>query len=128
MKTNRLHTPDGVRDIYGDDCEKKEILERKLNSVLRTHGYHPIQTPSFEYFDVFNQEYGSVSFREMYKFFDREGNTLVLRPDITPSIARCAATYFSESPVPQRFCYTGNTRLSFSGCKLEICMINFLFM
>ncbi len=109
MKNNRLHTPDGVRDIYGDDCEKKIILERKLTSVLRTYGYHPIQTPSFEYFDVFNQEYGSVSSRAMYKFFDREGNTMVLRPDITPSIARCAATYFTEDPIPLRFCYTGNT-------------------
>ena len=34
--------------------------------------------------------------KELYKFFDKEGNTLVLRPDFTPSIARCAAKYFMD--------------------------------
>ncbi len=38
-----------------------------------------------------------------------EGNTLALRPDFTPSIARCAAKYFMESRQPIRFCYLGNT-------------------
>lgn len=109
MKNNILHTPEGVRDIYNDECEKKMILEKKLYEVLKTYGYHQIQTPTFEYFDVFNQEYGATSSRDLYKFFDREGNTLVLRPDITPSIARCAATYFQDEDVPLRFSYTGNT-------------------
>jgi ATP phosphoribosyltransferase regulatory subunit len=45
----------------------------------------------------------------MYKFFDREGNTLVLRPDITPSIARCAAKYYKDETLPIRLCYIGNT-------------------
>jgi ATP phosphoribosyltransferase regulatory subunit len=33
----------------------------------------------------------------------------VLRPDFTPSIARCAAKYFMEEKVPLRFSYNGNT-------------------
>ena len=45
----------------------------------------------------------------MFKFIDREGNTLVLRPDITPSIARCAAKYYMDEKMPLRFCYMGNT-------------------
>lgn len=109
MKNTILHTPEGVRDIYNDDCEKKTILERKLHEVLKTYGYHRIQTPTFEFFDVFNQEFGATSSRDLYKFFDKEGNTLVLRPDITPSIARCAATYFQDEDVPLRFSYSGNT-------------------
>ena len=44
----------------------------------------------------------------MYKFFDKEGDTLVLRPDFTPSIARCAAKYYIDTDVPVRFCYKGN--------------------
>ena len=44
----------------------------------------------------------------MFKFFDRDGNTLVLRPDITPSIARCAAKYFMDEDMPVRLCYNGN--------------------
>ena len=112
MKNNLYYTPEGVRDIYNEDCERKQILERKLLNVLKTYGYHPIQTPTFEFFDVFNLEYGSRSSRDLYKFFDREGNTLVLRPDITPSIARCAATCFQEESIPLRFSYTGNTFLN----------------
>ncbi len=46
---------------------------------------------------------------EMYKFFDREGNTLVLRPDMTPPIARCMAKYYREENLPVRFCYIGDT-------------------
>lgn len=59
------------------------------------YGYHDIQTPTFEYFDVFRKEIGTIPSRELYKFFVKEGNTLVLRPDFTPSIARAAATLFS---------------------------------
>lgn len=109
MKNRLLQTPEGVRDIYNEDCERKQILEKNLQSVLRRYGYRPIQTPSFEFFDVFNQEFGSRSSRELYKFFDREGNTLVLRPDITPSVARAAATYFPDFAIPLRLSYTGNT-------------------
>lgn len=104
-----LHTPEGVRDIYGDECEKKLYLEAKLNKILDSYGYRPIDTPSFEFFDIFGKEVGTTPSNELYKFFDREGNTLVLRPDITPSIARSAAKYFCESDHPLRFCYKGNT-------------------
>ena len=45
----------------------------------------------------------------MFKFFDREGNTLVLRPDMTPQIARCAAKYFENEELPIKLCYLGNT-------------------
>ena len=34
---------------------------------------------------------------------------MVLRPDFTPSMARCAAKYFMDEDVPIRFCYHGNT-------------------
>ncbi len=109
MKRELLHTPEGVRDIYNGECERKLSLEADILSVLRTYGYHPIQTPSFEFFDIFGKEIGSTPSKELFKFFDREGNTLVLRPDITPSIARCASKYFMEEDIPLRFCYTGNT-------------------
>lgn len=56
----------------------------------------------------------------MYKFFDREGNTLVLRPDVTPSIARCVAKYFSEEKVGIRLCYAGNVFLNNSSYQLKL--------
>ncbi|MDI9489352.1 MAG: ATP phosphoribosyltransferase regulatory subunit, partial [Bacillota bacterium] len=92
MKDKLLHTPEGVRDIYGTECAAKLILQKKLDQVLKLYGFRDIQTPSFEFFDIFNQERGTVSSKDMYKLFDKEGNTMVLRPDITPAIARWVAT------------------------------------
>jgi ATP phosphoribosyltransferase regulatory subunit len=102
-----LHTPEGVRDIYNGDCAKKLYIEDKLHTTIRSFGYSDIEAPSFEFFDIFNKERGSVASKEMYKFFDREGNTLVLRPDMTPQIARIAAKYFGRQEAPIKLCYRG---------------------
>ena len=104
-----LHTPEGVRDIYNEECERKLALEGSLRQVLNSYGYRDIEPPTFEVFDVFSREVGTVPSRELYKFFDREGNTLVLRPDFTPSIARAASKYFMNEQEPIRLCYLGNT-------------------
>lgn len=117
MKQQLLHTPEGVRDIYNGECEKKIYLEDKLHHTLKTYGFRPIQTPSFEFFDIFGKEAGAAKSKDLYKFFDREGNTLVLRPDITPSIARSAAKYYMEETMPIRFCYKGNTFLNTSSLQ-----------
>lgn len=109
-----LHTPEGVRDIYNVECGKKLTLESRLKKTLHLYGYHDIQTPTFEYFDVFRKEIGTLPSKELYKFFDKEGNTLALRPDITPSVARAAATLFGEEELPIRLCYTGNTFINHS--------------
>lgn len=109
MNKKLLHTPEGVRDIYDSEYNQKIKIEEQLLEVLKLYGYKRIQTPMFEFFDIFNRDKGSVSSKEMYKFFDREGNTLVLRPDMTPSIARCVAKYYEEEELPIRLCYKGNT-------------------
>lgn len=109
MKQNLLHTPEGVRDIYNGECEEKLYIQNSIHSVIKKYGYHDIQTPSFEFFDIFNAERGSIASKNMYKLFDKEGNTLVLRPDMTPQIARCAAKYFEQDTYPIRLCYVGNT-------------------
>lgn len=109
MNNQLLHTPEGVRDIYAEECAKKLVVQEKLQEVFHLYGYQNIETPIFEFFDIFNKERGSVGTREMYKFFDRDNNTLVLRPDMTPSIARCVAKYFMDETMPLRLCYLGPT-------------------
>lgn len=109
MMKKILHTPEGVRDIYNAEYEKKVILEQELCRILKNYGYHAIQTPTFEFFDIFGKEIGTTPSNELYKFFDREGNTLVLRPDMTPSIARAVAKYFMDEDMPIRLSYIGNT-------------------
>lgn len=117
MNQRLLHTPEGVRDIYGKEYEKKLAVEENLHALIAGYGYGDVQTPTFEYFDVFSKEIGTIPSKELYKFFDKEGNTLVLRPDFTPSIARCAAKYFMEEKAPLRFTYKGNTFVNTSNLQ-----------
>ncbi|MCI9198547.1 MAG: ATP phosphoribosyltransferase regulatory subunit [Lachnospiraceae bacterium] len=111
-----IHTPEGVRDIYGGECARKRVLLKKLHKVFVSYGYEDIETPTFEYFDVFSREIGTIPSKDLYKFFDREGDTLVLRPDFTPSVARAASRHFIEEGQRQtvRLCYQGNTFLNSS--------------
>ncbi|SES98884.1 ATP phosphoribosyltransferase regulatory subunit [[Clostridium] polysaccharolyticum] len=104
-----LHIPEGVRDIYNGECKQKLSIEQKMHQVLHSYGFTDIQTPMFEFFDVFSKERGTIASREMYKFFDRGNNTLVLRPDMTPAIARCVGKYFKEEELPLHLCYKGST-------------------
>lgn len=120
MNKKRVHTPEGVRDVYGTEYGQRSKLKAKLNKVFASYGYEGIRTPGFEFFDVFNSEKGTVSAREMFKFFDREGNTLVLRPDVTPSIARCIAKYFNEENMGIRLSYAGNVFLNNSSYQLKL--------
>lgn len=109
MRRRLLHTPEGVRDIYNMECARKLILQDNLHNLLKKYGYHAIETPTFEFFDIFSREIGTTPSKDLYKFFDREGNTLVLRPDMTPSIARCVAKYYGDEEFPVRLSYMGNT-------------------
>ena len=109
MKNKLLHTPDGVRDLYNEDYKKKLDIQNKLHQVFVEYGCLDIQTPTFEYFDVFSNQIGTTPSKDLFKFFDTEGNTVVLRPDFTPSIARCVAKYFEPSEEPVKLCYMGNT-------------------
>ena len=42
-----LHTPEGVRDIYHEECAKKLALQNRLHKTLHLYGYHDIQTPMY---------------------------------------------------------------------------------
>ena len=109
MINRRIHTPEGVRDIYGDELQRRIKLTGKLHEIITSYGYRDIQTPSFEYLDIYSHDASTTSLRELYKFFDKEGDTLALRSDFTPAIARCASKYFLEDDMPTRLCYQGNT-------------------
>lgn len=112
-----LHTPDGVRDIYGNECSDRKLIASKIHSKMKSFGYEDIETPTFEYFDVFAEEINTSDAKALFKFFDSEGNTLVLRPDFTPSIARCASKVMLDDGKPIRVCYEGNAFLNTSSLQ-----------
>ena len=112
-----LHTPEGLWDHYGKDIEEYNAVTGKIARQMHSFGFSDIRTPAFEFFDVFSREIGTTPSRELYKFFDKEGNTLALRPDFTPSVARCAAKYFMDETKPLRFCYEGSTFINTSNLQ-----------
>ena len=114
MKNRLLHTPDGVRDLYNGEYKKKLMIQDELHKVFMEYGCFDIQTPTFEYFDMFSNQIGTTPSKDLFKFFDKEGNTVVLRPDFTPSIARCVAKYYNPEEEPIKLCYMGNTFINSS--------------
>ena len=106
---NQFHTPEGVRDIVPSEYKIKADLENKVLDLMNKEGFLLMQTPSFEYFDVFASNIGTTPSSQLYKFYDKEGNTLVLRPDFTPAMARAFSKLYFNENAPVRLCYSGST-------------------
>lgn len=108
MNNNRKYVPEGVQDFLPQECYNKRELESIIRKRFFLSGYDEVETPDFEYYDVFASGIGSVRQEKMIKFIDSSGKILVLRPDITMPIARMAATSLMEKNGPYRLFYIGN--------------------
>ncbi|WP_017187369.1 ATP phosphoribosyltransferase regulatory subunit [Alkalibacillus haloalkaliphilus] len=100
--------PQGVTDLYAHDYELKQALTGQLRHVLSSYGYRPIQTPTFEYYDLFMSVPGTMDSDQMIKLIDRDGKVLVLRPDATVPIARMVSQSQSEVEMYNKFLYVTN--------------------
>ena len=108
MKDERVtHPPKGVSDVLWEEAELKFHIETVARDIFRKNGYKMVQTPTFEYFDVYHTATPNHA-ESMFKFFDVDGRMLALRPDFTTSVARLAATKSVGEAVPLRLCYSGN--------------------
>ncbi len=107
MINNRLHTPEGFKDYLPCEYGFKSETERRIEDVFVKYGFEPVKSPMLEYMEVFDGA-GSINHRHMYKIIDRNGFVLALRADMTPAIARIAATAYEENDIPLRFYYIEN--------------------
>lgn len=107
MLNLKYHTPEGVTDYLPDECEAKRAVEEKMAQTFSQNGYRPVQTPAFEYYDLYADGSGDISPEKLYKFFDTQGHILALRGDITTSIARVMGTKYNGS-LPARLCYVAD--------------------
>jgi ATP phosphoribosyltransferase regulatory subunit len=92
MRNDSKSVPEGVADIHSFDLELKESLIDSLKALYRGYGYRQVQTPVFEYYDLFLEIKETIDKEKMVKLIDRDGKILVLRPDATIPIARMVAT------------------------------------
>ena len=101
----RKQLPDGVQDYMPRECAIKRGLEEKLRQELKANGFKEVETPAFEYFDVFSKGIGAYMQEKMIKFFDLKWRILSLRPDITVPIARMVGTQDMAAGAPLRLFY-----------------------
>jgi ATP phosphoribosyltransferase regulatory subunit len=94
-----------MRYYIGDEARLRRKVEDVAMSVFQGWNYEEVITPSVDYYDLFEQGMGEREAQRGFRFTDNDGRLLALRPDVTSSVARMAATLLSDTPRPLRFCY-----------------------
>jgi ATP phosphoribosyltransferase regulatory subunit len=99
--------PPGALDLTGEAVRRRRALQRAAMGTLEQAGYEELIPPTFEYEDTFLRAGGPEVAERLIRFPDRDGRILALRYDFTASLARVAATTFSDANRPLRLCYSG---------------------
>ncbi|MBV5340502.1 MAG: ATP phosphoribosyltransferase regulatory subunit [Deltaproteobacteria bacterium] len=107
LSPSDIALPRGVSDFLPETAAKIGSIEDRLLRVFELWGFRRIITPRLEYEDVLATGMGDELKGRTYRFDDRQsGRLLALPPDITPQIARIAATRMSALPLPHRISYS----------------------
>lgn len=99
--------PLGMRDTLPELYEKKNHVRTLMSEELKKWGYQFIETPVLEYYETVGSASATLD-QKLFKLLDREGHTLVLRPDMTAPIARVAASKLLKEDLPLRLAYSAN--------------------
>jgi ATP phosphoribosyltransferase regulatory subunit len=94
-----------MRYYIGAEARLRRTIEDTAMSVFTAWSYEEVITPSVDYYDLFEQGMGQKEAQRGFRFTDNDGRLLALRPDVTSSVARMAATLLADRPRPLRFCY-----------------------
>jgi ATP phosphoribosyltransferase regulatory subunit len=104
-----IRLPLGVRDFLPRAAARRRALAEALLGELERWGYERIITPAFEYADVLERGLGEGGRAAAIRFVEPStGEIVALRPDLTPQIARAAATRLMHVGGPLRLCYEGS--------------------
>ncbi len=97
-----------MRDLLHPSSADRRALSARLLRTFSLHGYDLVTTPPFEHAEVLERGLATVDRRDLLRFVEPEtGEVALLRPDITPQIARIVATRLADRPAPWRLCYDG---------------------
>jgi ATP phosphoribosyltransferase regulatory subunit len=97
--------PGGMRYYFGAEARLRRGVEDRIMAVFDGWSYEEITTPCVDYLALFERGMGYAEAHRAFRFTDSDGRLLALRPDVTSSVARAAATLFAEQARPLRFCY-----------------------
>jgi ATP phosphoribosyltransferase regulatory subunit len=97
-----------MRDLLPPEAAGRRKLAKRLLDHFALHGYELVTPPAFELAEVLERGLGTLDPRDVLRFVEPEtGEVAALRPDVTPQIARMAATRLADRPAPMRLCYEG---------------------
>lgn len=91
MSDHKLQPVRGTKDLFSDEIKIFNHIVETARSKGETFGFEELQTPIFEFSEVFERNLGETSdivAKEVYKFLDRSDNFLTLRPEFTAGIVR----------------------------------------
>lgn len=100
--------PYGAKDILPLDAARKRRMENDLARLFLAWGYQEVVTPTFEYYETLKAGAPEEPEDSAFRFFDRSGRMLALRPDMTTPIARLAVMRLKDTPLPLRLFYLAN--------------------
>ncbi|RMD58892.1 histidine--tRNA ligase, partial [Candidatus Parcubacteria bacterium] len=86
----KLQLPKGTRDFPPEEKIRRDELLRKLQRVFARYGFSPLETPTFERWEVLSAKYagGAEILKETFRFTDQGKRELALRYDLTVPLAR----------------------------------------
>lgn len=103
-----LAPPAGMADLLPPEAAARQTFAAKLSETFASFGYELVTTPLFEHAAVLERGLDSSDRRALLRFVEPEtGEVALLRPDITPQVARIIATRLTEWPPPWRIAYRG---------------------
>lgn len=107
---SKVQSVRGTYDLYGAAKRKMKKVVEEASSVVEKYGFEEIETPIFEFTEVFARNLGDTSdivTKEMYCFNDKGGESLTLRPEGTAGVVRAFVSNGMQQNLPVKFYYTG---------------------
>lgn len=102
----RIRIPVGMKDILPEETALLEKLEQDLNKLFHLWSYDKVITPTIEYAACVQPNVDRED--QLYKFFDRQGRVLAIRPEFTTPIARLVSSRMRSAELPLRLSYSGD--------------------
>jgi len=107
----QFQTVRGMRDILPKEQPYWQKVRKVAEKVAQDYGYQRIDTPIVEFKEVFEKGTGTgtdIVEKEMFMFKTKGGDTVCLRPEGTPSIARAYIQHGMKNlPKPIKLFYIG---------------------
>jgi ATP phosphoribosyltransferase regulatory subunit len=99
-----LQLPQGAESFYLEEAMDHEETVLTLRKLFSSWGYLPVQTPVFDFYDIYRPFLDPSAAENTYRLIDREGELLLLRSDVTLFLAKQLGR-LSGQELPLRVCY-----------------------